>query len=77
MRRLILVLATIGVAVLLASGAALAITGGWADDGECQTQPTPEPQPCGGGIIKYPEVGALVDEGGCTARVPSSRPPSF
>ena len=31
MRRLILVLATIGVAVLLASGAALGITGGTAD----------------------------------------------
>jgi secreted trypsin-like serine protease len=45
-RRLILVLASIGVAVLLASGAALAITGGTADT----TKP-----------YRYPYVGALVD----------------
>jgi secreted trypsin-like serine protease len=45
-RRLILVLATIGVAVLLASGAALGITGGTADT----TKP-----------YRYPYVGALVD----------------
>jgi secreted trypsin-like serine protease len=44
-RRLILVLATIGVAVLLASGAALGITGGTAD--------TTEPP-------RYPYVGALL-----------------
>ena len=59
MRRLILVLAVIGVAVLLASGAALGITGGWADDGEYQSgelDPTTFP--------KYPEVGAMVDPGG-------------
>jgi hypothetical protein len=45
-RRLILVLATIGVAVLWASGAALGITGGTAD--------TTKPH-------RYPYVGALVD----------------
>jgi secreted trypsin-like serine protease len=52
-RRLILVLATMGVAVLLASGAALAITNGNPDTNT---------------LYKYPYVGALVDEGGeyCT-----------
>jgi hypothetical protein len=52
-RRLILVLATMGVAVLLASGAALGITNGNPD--------TNAP-------YRYPYVGALVDEGGayCT-----------
>jgi V8-like Glu-specific endopeptidase len=58
-RRLILALATIGVAVLLASGAALAITGGWADDGKEQAgelDPTTFP--------KYPNVGAMVDPDG-------------
>jgi hypothetical protein len=48
-RRLILVLATMGVAVLVASGAALAINNGTADT----TKP-----------YKYPYVGALVDEEG-------------
>jgi V8-like Glu-specific endopeptidase len=58
-RRLILVLATIGVAVLLASGAALGITGGWADDGNPQPgEPAPSTFP------KYPNVGAMVDPGG-------------
>jgi V8-like Glu-specific endopeptidase len=68
MRRLILVLATIGVAVLLASGAALAITGGWADDGKPQPEePNPHTYP------KYPYVGVLVDEGGayCTGTLVS------
>lgn len=49
MRRLILLLATIGVAVLLASGAALGITGGKED---------------GTDGITYPYVGALVDRSG-------------
>jgi hypothetical protein len=48
-RRLILVLATIGVAVLLASGAALGITNG-----------TPDVQDSNG-EYRYPYVGALVD----------------
>jgi hypothetical protein len=62
-RRLILVFAVMGVAVLLASGAALGITGGWLDDGQCQPN---EPTPCDGGTIgqKYREVGALVDRSG-------------
>jgi secreted trypsin-like serine protease len=48
-RRLILVLASIGVAVLLASGAALGITNGIPDDQE---------------PYKYPNVGAMVDPNG-------------
>lgn len=60
MRRLILVLATIGVTVLLASGAALAITNGWADDGlkDDPRGSKEEPDPY---TIKYPNVGALVE----------------
>jgi hypothetical protein len=61
-RRLILVLATMGVAVLVASGAALAINNGTADT----TKP-----------YKYPYVGALVDEEGVYCSGTSSRPPSF
>jgi Trypsin len=58
-RRLILILASIGVAVVLASGAALGITGGWADDGKVQPgEPDPTTFP------KYPNVGALVDRSG-------------
>ena len=59
MRRLILVFAVMGVAVLLASGAALGITGGWADDGKVQAgEPDPTTFP------KYPNVGAMVDPNG-------------
>jgi len=88
MRRLILVVATMGVTVLLASGVALGITGGWADDGlnDADTLQDPtvhEPEPWN--IIKYPNVGAMVDPAGFdvggipstpTARALSSRPPS-
>jgi secreted trypsin-like serine protease len=59
-RRLILVLAMIGVAVLLASGAAQAITGGWLDDGHADNAQEPSPT----NIIKYPNVGALVNRTG-------------
>jgi V8-like Glu-specific endopeptidase len=58
-RRLILLLATIGVTVLLTSGAALAITGGWADDKQAQAE---EPDPTT--FPKYPNVGAMVDPDG-------------
>jgi Trypsin len=67
MRRLILLLATIGVMVLLASGAALAITGGWVDDGKkdpdkvVDGETVQEPDP---NVIKYPNVGALVNRTG-------------
>ena len=77
-----------GVTVLLASGVALGITGGWADDGlnDADTLQDPtvhEPEPWN--IIKYPNVGAMVDPAGFdvggipstpTARALSSRPPS-
>jgi hypothetical protein len=45
--------------VLLASGTALAITGGWADDGK------PQPgEPEGWETEKYPNVGSLVNRAG-------------
>ena len=68
MRRLILVFAVVGVAVLLASGAALAITGGFADVKDPTT-----------GQFKYPNVGALVGSDGdgtytyCTGTLISPR----
>jgi V8-like Glu-specific endopeptidase len=52
-----LLLATIGVAVLLASGAALGITGG-VEDGELQPDGSYK---CPSAGCKYPEVGALAD----------------
>jgi Trypsin len=63
-RRLILVLAMIGVAVLLASGAALAITGG-SPDGKLDPETGKYTYPTDGSYTyKYPNVGALVDRRG-------------
>jgi V8-like Glu-specific endopeptidase len=59
-----LLLATIGVTVLLASGAALAITGGWADDGDKNDPQGDIEEPDPFTFPKYPEVGAMVAPGG-------------